>query len=135
MKDPTITIGLSEDGRLLFERDDEAPLNECSRSLSALADKGYDGACLAIGNVVMNLLVLAHKDDITRHPALLPPEPVIANTTLLVLELITRSDTDKTRAYVTAIDTLLARHPDDLDRSGMPGLWRGLRERLLQYPD
>lgn len=122
--------------RLLFKRHDDTILNQVDWPLARLAAKGYDGACLTIGNVALRMLH-AHPDVFTAHPGLAPTPLNVANTYTLAMELIQRSQQYETRRYVEAIDDLvtrLASEPDD-ERTSLPAQWPTIRRALLAYFD
>lgn len=143
MKLPTLSVGFASmpeaefdptTARLLLQRNDDEPLNECNWSLSWLSPKGYDGACWMVGNAALRLLHAAHPDVFAPHPGIVPPLPAVATTEVLIYELIKRSHTHRTRKFVPAIDELVMQIGRESESSSMPAHWLCERRPLMLYP-
>lgn len=139
MKTPILSIGFtateSDPARLRVQRHDDDLLNDCDWPLTLLAARGYDGACLLVGNAVLRLLERAHPALFAAHPGIAPPPPVVTHTEALVLELIVRSERYATHRYVGAIDDLIQRIEPEPGCTSLPAQWPGIRNRLLSYPE
>lgn len=137
MKEPKLTAGIAERaGRpvLSIDRSDSDLFNHIDWSLETLNELGYLGACAHIGKVALKMLYVAHPDIFQAYPALAPEESVI-NSDDGVHYLLRASITDRTRAYIPAIDALVQRHADSLTQS-LSEEWPKLRARILRdYSD
>jgi hypothetical protein len=80
------------------------------------------------------MLHIAHPQSFTAYPALLPEEEMPGPNDGVQF-LLGASVRDRTRAYVGAIDTLLARHGDEVSSVHLEN-WPDMRARILRdYPD
>lgn len=144
IEDPRINVALSTNsGRtsILIRRSDAddglpgEPMRWVSWQLGAIEHAGYMAACERIGNAVMRLLHQAHPARFVDHPMLAPPDELTAldRLTDLVNDLIRRSASERTCAYVPAIDAILVKHAAELGQTNLPAQWPTFREVFMGY--
>lgn len=142
MQQPILSVGFAASAplaefdpasaRLLLKRHDDNTINnELDLPLTTLAEKGFDGACLLIGNATLRLLHVAHPNVLSAHPQLVPPIPQVVSTEALIMLLISRSRRDRTDCYIGAIDALIQRLKDEPGGTGLAEQWTDIRHTLL----
>lgn len=136
MKDPKVTVALAGHGEkpvLLMSRNDSALSNYFDWELETLAALGYLGAQALIGEIVLKMLHAAHPDVFAPYPALHPEERLTGPDDGFQY-LLHLSFQDRTRAYLPAMEALIAQHGDAIAAIHRER-WPDTRERILRnYP-
>lgn len=144
IEEPRISVALTTNkGRIsiLIRRSDAddgrpgEPMRWVCWQLHAIEQAGYMAACERIGNAVLRLLHRPHAALFAQHPLLAPPDALteLDRLTDLINDLISRSAAERTRAYVSALDAIFARHAAELAQTELPGQWPTFREVFLQH--
>ena len=144
IEEPRINISLTTNGgrtSLLIRRSDADevsaadPVRWLSWQLDAIEQDGYLAACQWIGNAVLRMLHPPHAALFAQYPLLAPRDQLskIDQITSLIHDLIARSASERTSAYVPALDAIFAHHSADLTGTDLPAQWPTFREAFLRH--
>ncbi|WP_426175686.1 hypothetical protein [Massilia sp. TWR1-2-2] len=139
LKEPKISVALvvNEDRTILMVRrtDDDGEPSWVRWDLRELEREGYLALCQRVGDTALRMLSRAHPDEFAKFPLLAPPKlTAFDELCSLVVELMHRSTTEKTTAYVAAIDAIFARHCAELGQTDLPETWQSIRIRVMSRP-
>ncbi|QYF95421.1 hypothetical protein KY495_09845 [Massilia sp. PAMC28688] len=110
---------------------------EVDMNLSNLDAAGFDQASRDIGGVVLGLMSLWYKDELSRHAGLKTPYDSSSDVDL-IMSLVSKSVVGRTSIFIPAIDRLvaeLARQDPDFARNNFMEAWPATRAKIEAYPD
>jgi hypothetical protein len=137
VKEPQIIVGLSgandRDSLVVRRTDGQGVLHYVAWDFAQIQNEGYMAFCQRVGNAALRMLADAHEETFLNYSLVMPPPPVEYNVEAIVLHLIHRTHKEKTRAYIAAIDELIARNPKDFENSSIAESWSILRIDAVSF--
>lgn len=133
--EPKITTALSvNEGRTtltVMRNDGKGIISRVHIDLAEAEREGYLALVQRVGEATLRLLNAAQPDLFARYPQLIPPAPAEETLTMAHV-LIHRSVREKTLAYVSAIDALLASGDSQVASTDIAEHWAEIRISLIE---